>query len=137
MVLELVKLTDLSGPRATIYTLLDIESQVTLFERFVMENSKDYLADIQNILARLRTIAHKTGATENFFKLHEGNIGDSVVALYDTPEKHLRLYCIRLGNSIIILGGGGLKKVRALQEDPKLFLENKILRLVAKYWIRD
>ncbi len=47
------------------------------------------------------------------------------------PDKHLRLYCIRLNNSIIILGGGGQKKVRALQEDPKLKYENKILRLIA------
>jgi hypothetical protein len=73
-----------------------------------------------------------TGARSSFFKHYEGNPGDGLVALYDTPEKRLRLYAIRFGADIVVLGGGGLKNVRALQEDPKLRRENYLLREVAK-----
>ena len=131
MKLRIIKLRRLSGPKLTVYTLLDIEKKMSLFENFLIEN-KLYTIEIKDILQRIRSMANRTGAEEHFFKLHEGNPGDSVIALYDHPDKHLRLYCIRLHKGIIILGGGGPKKVRALQEDEKLNYENKILRLVAK-----
>jgi hypothetical protein len=56
-----------------------------------------------------------------------------VCALYDTPDKHLRLYCIRMGNAVIILGGGGPKSTKTLQEDPKLKKENYLLRDISQY----
>jgi len=48
--------------------------------------------------------------------------------LYDTPEKKLRLYCLRYGALIIIVGGGGPKNVRKLQQNEKLKSENFLLR---------
>ena len=63
-----------------------------------------------NFLERIRTINEKTGARESFFKPNEGKPGDLVCALFDIPNSNLRLYCIRFGNSLIILGGGGEKK---------------------------
>jgi hypothetical protein len=45
---------------------------------------------------------------------------DLVCALYDIPDKHLRLYCIRLDDHILIVGNGGPKDVRAWQDDAKL-----------------
>ncbi|MEX0988167.1 MAG: hypothetical protein WD052_11880 [Bacteroidales bacterium] len=77
-------------------------------------------------------MATKTGAQEHFFKTKEGKPGDQVCALYDTPEKNLRLYCIRMGNTVIILGGGGPKTTRTLQKDPKLKKENYIIREVSE-----
>ena len=52
-----------------------------------------------------------------------------VCALYDNPNSKLRLYCIRLGKSLVILGGGGpkSKSIKARQEDPKLTIENKMM----------
>lgn len=58
------------------------------------------------MVQRLKIIGTKTGAREQFFKLHEGNPGDGVCALFDLPDKNLRLYCIRYNTQIIILGGG-------------------------------
>ena len=43
-----------------------------------------------------------------------------------------RLYCIRYGSVVLILGGGGAKNVRALQDDPKLKKENYVLRQISK-----
>lgn len=56
--------------------------------------------------------------------------GDGVCALHDMPNSNLRLCCIRYGNSLIILGGGGpkSKQIRALQENNKLTKENYLLR---------
>jgi hypothetical protein len=62
----------------------------------------------------------------------------------------LRLYCIRFGTTVILLGGGGHKpkSIRALQESEKLKTENYLLREVSEltfrkmkekeiYWIND
>ena len=68
------------------------------------------------------------------FKENEGRLGDLVCALYDCPHSNLRLYCVRLGSTIVILGGGGHKPktIRALQEDTKLTQENNIVRTISK-----
>ncbi len=68
------------------------------------------------------------------FKLNEGNPGDGVCALYDRPGSNLRLYCIRYGTLIIVVGGGGYKpkSIRELQQDKKLSEENYFLRDLSK-----
>ena len=125
---RLVKLTKFSGDKASIYSIILNDEQETLFDKFLKENKDSYLSETNNILIRLQTIGHKAGARENFFKLFEGIPGDGLCALYDLPKKNLRLYCIRYGTQIIILGGGGPKTVRTLQQDKKLSEENKLLR---------
>jgi hypothetical protein len=79
-------------------------------------------------LKRLVAIGNITGAREHYFKINEGIPGDGVCALFDLPGKKLRLYCIRYATSIVIVGGGGEKKVRKFQEDEKLEDENYLLR---------
>jgi hypothetical protein len=124
---------NLSGKKASIYSV-QLEDGINLFDQFLNENSAEYENDLKNILQRIRSISRKTGAQEHFFKTKEGNPGDGVCALYDTPDKHLRLYCIRMGNTVIILGGGGPKyeDIQALQDDPKLKHENYLLRDISK-----
>jgi len=99
----------------------------------LLENSISFKGEILNILERIRTINEKTGARESFFKPNEGKPGDLVCALFDIPNSNLRLYCIRFGNSLIILGGGGEKKktIKAFQEVDKLKKENYILREIS------
>jgi hypothetical protein len=131
--ISLKRLDKLSGKKATVYSV-QLDDGTDLFDQFINENSAEYENDVKNILQRIRTISRKTGAQEHFFKTKEGNPGDGVCALYDTPEKQLRLYCIRMGNAVIILGGGGPKpkEIRALQEDPKLKHQNYLLRDISK-----
>lgn len=99
----------------------------------MLENSISFKGEILNILERIRTINEKTGARESFFKPNEGKPGDLVCALFDVPNSNLRLYCIRFGNSLIILGGGGEKKktIKAFQEVDKLKEENYLLRKIS------
>lgn len=117
---EVIKLENLSGEETSIYTVFVEELETTLFEQFLMENAETYSNEIQNIIDRLETIAHDTGAKGGFFREKEGKPGDGVCALFDIPNHNLRLYCIRYGMNLIILGGGGEKLVRSWQDDDKL-----------------
>jgi hypothetical protein len=132
MNLKLLKLDKFSGKEASVYTLFDIDEETTLFDKFVSENINSFKSEIKDILMRLNSIGKKTGDREQYFKLKEGKLGDLVCALYDTPDGKLRLYCIRFGKTLIILGGGGTKTTRTLQENPKLNEENSILVKISK-----
>lgn len=133
MKFEVVKLGQFNGNKCGVYSIFVDNEQETLFERFLSENKISFKSEIINILERIRTINSITGARENYFKLDEGKPGDGICALFDLPDSNLRLYCIRYGNSLIILGGGGEKKksVKALQEVEKLKTENYILRKIS------
>ena len=128
------KIHRLSGDKASIYTILNEETGETLLEQFVKENNLEFNNEVKDILQRLHAIGHKTGAREQFFKSDEGKMGDGVCALYDNPDKNLRLYCIRNGNVNLILGSGGVKpkSMRAFQESSKLTEENYFLRAISK-----
>jgi len=129
---KLVKLSRFSGEKASIYSVqtknTNDEFQDTLFDEFVKENKNSLLSELKDLFTRLKTIGNNTGARESFFKINEGVPGDGVCALYDNPKKRLRLYCIRYGTDLIILGGGGIKNVQKLQDDKKLKDENYLLR---------
>ncbi|MCP4552838.1 MAG: hypothetical protein GY834_12535 [Bacteroidetes bacterium] len=133
---KIVKIPKFSGKEASVYTIQVADNngkfKETLFDVFINENKSLYLSELKDILTRLNTIGNYTGARESFFRLNEGKPGDGVCALYDSPDKNLRLYCIRYGTELIVIGGGGPKKVRALQDDEKLQNENYFLR-----WISD
>lgn len=128
MKIKLVKLGQLSGSKASVYGLWFEEQQKTSLEIFLEENKNTFLSELNDIVTRLRTMGNKTGAREHFFKLNEGKLSDGVCALFDNPNKKLRLYCIRYGALIIIVGGGGPKTVKKLQENEKLKSENFLLR---------
>lgn len=133
MKFEIVKLDQFNGNKCGVYSIFVDNEQETLFERFLLENKISFKHEIINILERIRTINSITGARENYFKLDEGKPGDGICALFDLPDSNLRLYCIRFGNSLIILGGGGEKRksFKALQEVEKLKTENYILRKIS------
>lgn len=128
----LTEIENLSGPEATIYTIKEQKEAHSLFEKFLQENLEDNKNEIKNILSRLKQIGKTTGARSSFFKLNEGKYGDNVCALYDTPSRNLRLFCIRYGMDVVILGGGGGKKVRAWQDDQKLSEEAQKIIKIAK-----
>lgn len=131
---KLVKLLNLSGNAASIYSIEVDDLGKTLFDVFLGENRISFKNELSDILQRIKTIGNITGAREQFFKLNEGNPGDGVCALYDARDKHLRLYCIRYGTQLVILGGGGPKPkgMKALQNDEKLRSENYVLRKLSK-----
>lgn len=134
MKFEILKIKELSGQKTSIYTIMCDGDKKSLFDLFLEENSITFKSEVLDILKRLKTIANITGARSHFFKPNEGKPGDGICALYDQPGSKLRLYCIRFGQEIIILGGGGPKPktIRALQESDKLKAENYQLREFAQ-----
>lgn len=132
MKFKLVKIDKLSGQKTKIYSVILGDDEKTLFEHFLEENDENYHDELLEILTRIRSISNKEGAREHLFKKAEGKLGDGVEALYDESKRKLRLYCIRYGSVLLVLGGGGAKNVRALQDDPKLKNENYLLRDISK-----
>ena len=91
--------------------------------------------DLTRIINGLSQIANN-GALERFFR-NEGGINDRVVAIpiYIVPrdrKKHgtLRLYCIRVSDKLLIVGGGGLKTTRTTEEDKNLSSHIKTLQSI-------
>lgn len=128
---KLIKIENLSGSACTIYSITSAENELkTSLDQFIEENINSFKSETKQLISRLHTIGHKTGARIQYFKTEEGKPGDGVCALYDTEESNLRLYCIRYDKHLIIVGGGGFKpkNIRALQEDDKLKKENYFLR---------
>ena len=132
---RLVKLSKFSGTEASVYSVIQNEEQETLFDKFIVENKSSFLSEIKEIFVRLHTIGKKTGARISFFREWEGKSGDGVCALRykeNKRDEHLRFYCITYGTQIIVIGGGGPKNVRALQDDEKLKDENYFLRWLSE-----
>ncbi|WP_396153351.1 hypothetical protein [Flavobacterium sp.] len=130
---KLVKIDALSGNETSVYTLYIEDEKKTLFDLFLLENKNSHIEEVNDIVKRIQSIGN-VGAKEHFFKINEGNLGDGVCALYDSPNSNLRLYCIRYGTQIVLLGNGGYKPktIKSLQEDEKLTEENYLLRKLSK-----
>lgn len=134
MKFKIVKLNHFSGKKAGVYTIVLNDEEETLLNKFVRENDTSFKSETKDIIKRLYSIGHTTGARSQFFKEWEGKPGDGVCALYDNPNSNLRLYCICYGTQIIIAGSGGHKPktIRALQEDAKLTKENTLIKEISQ-----
>ena len=129
MEFELVKLAGFSNDEVSVYTLLNCDTGISLFQSFIQENQHEFPDEVKDIAKRILSFK-EVGAREIFFKINEGKPGDGVCALYDDEKSNLRLYCIRYGTVLVVLGGGGHKPktTRRLQETKKLEDENQIMR---------
>lgn len=131
---EIIQLDEFSGSKATIYSALPVGEELTLFDRFVEEYIKDFQVEILSIADLLEDMGCKYGVRENLIKTKEYKPGDGIVAIYDNPDKNLRLYGIRYGSAILVLGSGGIKSkdIMAWQEDPKLTKEVEIVKQISE-----
>ena len=116
---EIVQLDEFDGKIASIYSIMLEGEDSTLFDQFIYDYNSIYPDEILSILTLIKQMNCKLGVRENLIKIEEGKPGDGVIAVYDNPDKKLRLYGIRLGSGILILGDGGEKdkSIRAWQED--------------------
>lgn len=131
---EIVEISTLSGDQATIYTIIEKGAKCSYFEQFLQDHIEEYGDELKSILATIEIMSNEKGVAEFLLKNHEGGIGDGIVALFDNPEHNLRLYGIRFGNGILILGSGGYKSknIRAWQEDKILTTEVEKLKVISK-----
>jgi hypothetical protein len=114
---ELIQLN--KDKNCTLYTIQFLTEDKGEYLRFYNKFKDDatYNDDLARIAKFVESIAD-LGALERFFR-PEGKMSDRVCALPVVKSK-LRLYCLRLSNSILILGNGGIKKSRTYNEDDEL-----------------
>lgn len=114
---ELVLINE--GSECTVYSIQFTSQDDSEFQRFYSKfvDGAKLNVDLQKIVGFINRIAEK-GAFERMFR-YEGKFNSSVVAL-PTVSSKLRLYCLRLSDSILILGNGGVKDTRTYQEDESL-----------------
>ena len=103
----------------TLYTIQFLTEDQGEYLRFFNRFKDDavYNTDLAMIAKFVESIADR-GALERFFR-PEGKMTDRVCALPITQSK-LRLYCLRLSDSILILGNGGVKNTRTYNENDEL-----------------
>lgn len=114
---ELVQLN--KDRNCTLYTIQFVTEDKSEYLRFYnrFKNDATYNEDLARIAKFVESIAN-LGALERFFR-PEGKMSDRVCALPVVKSK-LRLYCLRLSDSILILGNGGVKETRTYDEDDEL-----------------
>ena len=115
--------------KSDVYSIRIDEEKNTEFRKFVVlfKDSEDAFLkdDFDRILAAIEKIA-QNGALESYFRF-EGGIKDRVCAIPllikprdKTKHGTLRLYGIRISETLLIIGGGGLKVTDKYEDTPLL-----------------
>lgn len=100
----------------SLYTVRFNDEEETLFDKFLAQfSSKEFETDIDKIVSWLDKIG-TTGALERYFRPE----GHPKVKAIPIDTSNLRLYCFRINDRILVLGGGKNKNVKAFQDDPEL-----------------
>ena len=130
---ELVMLKELSGDKCCIYSVRINDEENTQFEQFLNKNYDSFKEEALDIFTRLKAIGKSVGLRHGFYKENEGKPGDGVCALYDMPNSNLRVYFIRYGSDLIVIGGGGEKhkSIRTWQESKALSDANLLMQWVS------
>lgn len=110
--LEIVEQSEL----VSLYSIKFNGENKTEFERFLQtfKDNAELNEDFQRIVYAISKIL-TNGALERYFR-PEGKYRDGVCAV-PLESGQLRLYCLRMSDQILILGGGGIKKTRTYEED--------------------
>ena len=79
--------------------------------------------DFDAIISVIKKMVDDCGARENLFRLEGKNIKAIPLCVEQRRRRGvgtLRLYCIRISDKILVIGNGGIKKVRKYEDDPVL-----------------
>ena len=90
------------------------------FEKFIekFKCAAEDVRDLNIILAAINHMMEGAGFLERYFR-PEGKMRDGVCAL-PIESGRLRLYCLRLSDSILIAGNGGHKDTKTYNESAEL-----------------
>ena len=114
--IKTLKQTEKNG----LFSLVFENDSYSEFEKFIekFKNEADVARDLNVILSYIEQMINGAGFLERYFR-PEGRMNDSVCALPVVSGK-LRLFCLRLSDSVLIAGGGGRKHTKTYQEDSNL-----------------
>lgn len=125
------------------YTVHFEDKELNEFEDFLDSNREGKANDeLKILLSWLKNIGNKYSAKKHFFR--NENKADALPPprryLTDLYEEHLRLYCMRINDNIVILFNGGVKTAATAQECPnvkKYFnMANKLARRIDDMIVR-
>ena len=105
---------------AGLFTIIFEGESFTEFQKFITKGNANakLLPDLQKILTAIQRMMNTAGFLERYFR-PEGKINDRVVAL-PIQQSKLRLYCLRISDSVLIVGNGGHKTTKTYEESKKL-----------------
>ena len=104
--------------RAGLFSICFEGDSFTEFQKFIEEHRDDYSKDLGVILTAIQHMMNAGGFLERYFR-PEGKFRDNVCAL-PIESRRLRLYCLRLSDSVLIAGNGGVKAVRRYEDCEEL-----------------
>lgn len=106
--------------KAGLFTICFEGDSYTEFEKFILKGKENATLqpDLQRILNALQRMMESVGFLDRYFR-PEGKVRDRVAALPIYTSK-LRLYCLRLSDSVLIVGNGGTKNTKTYDENPEL-----------------
>lgn len=131
----------LESEEASIYSFQIDDDALTELDKFFdaySESADTYiLGDFHRIVAAIEKIL-QNGVLDHYFR-NEGKFKDNVCAvplLVQSRDKRLhgtlRLYCIRLSERVLVIGGGGIKTTRTYDEDDVLRGHIELLQAIDK-----
>lgn len=114
--IEEVQKTDIAG----LFTICFEGDAATEFQKFIEKFKEDASRkeELSVILTAINRMLTASGFLERYFRT-EGKMGDHVVALPIERTK-MRLYCLRMSDSVLIVGNGGVKNTKTYEEDESL-----------------
>ncbi|MCR4857078.1 MAG: hypothetical protein K5890_02615 [Bacteroidales bacterium] len=106
--------------KAGLFTICFEGESFTEFQKFIVKGHENATLqpDLQKILNALQHMMNAMGFLDRYFR-PEGKMRDRVAALPIQSSK-LRLYCLRLSDSVLIVGNGGPKTTNTYEEDSEL-----------------
>lgn len=114
--IEEVQKTDIAG----LFTICFEGDDATEFQKFIEIFKEDATRkeELSVILTAINRMLNASGFLERYFR-PEGKMGDHVVAL-PVERTKMRLYCLRMSDSVLIVGNGGIKRTKTYEEDESL-----------------
>ena len=115
-IIEEVKQTENAG----LFTIRFEGQTESEFEKFMQrfKDDAERQEDLSVILNLINKMLTMSGFLERFFR-YEGKMSDNVVAL-PTFRSSLRLYCLRMSDSVLIVGNGGEMNTKTYEESAEL-----------------
>ena len=106
--------------RAGLFSICFESDSLSEYDKFINKfiDNAQLESDLNRLLNLIRDMIDNSGFLERYFR-PEGKYADRAVAL-PIMRNNLRLYCLRLSDSVLIVGNGGVKDSKTYQENAEL-----------------
>lgn len=118
-------------PKVTYYTVVEEGKENNETDQFFLRfrDKEKNQKDVQTIKYWLEKIGKEKGALERFFRPER----KATAIPIPPPQCDLRLYCHRISDDIVILGGGGEKTSKKVKDSPDALPHFDLMNLIAAF----